>query len=114
MWVTKPASICVTTCRHRRFEADASTPGRKFLIIFLSTSNIASDLRKINQFATRAFDRTCTQNSSLERPMDGLRSYSAQRRSNSRRCATGDGKASGLRIDATSSSANSNRSKSLS
>src|SRR6266571_8066397 len=46
--------------------------------------------------------------------MVGSRSYSAQRTSNSKRCASGSGRASGFRMEAINSSASSNRSKSVS
>src|SRR6266568_268129 len=46
--------------------------------------------------------------------MVGSFSYCAQRRSSSKRCASGSGRASGFRIEAINSSANSNRSKSVS
>src|SRR5206468_11611353 len=57
--------------------------------------------------------RTLAQNCSSESATHGSRSYSAQRRSHSKRWATGGGNASGWRTEPANSSASSSRSRSV-
>ena len=97
------------------FKAHPATTRGKVLIVGKCFYEIGANLWQENQFPAHDLsDLTFSQNSGWDKPMDGFRSYSAQRRSNSNRCTTGAGNASGLRTDATNSSASSNRSKSVS